>query len=206
MAAGDFPDARSGNASLSCHRHVIFRESLMETARLLIVDDKPEILNLVSRVLRDRYEVFSASSPRNALEIVKTKPLIDLVLSDVEMPEMRGPELINEVIEISPSTAVMLMSGNEEIQTDLPANILFLRKPFSSQELHASVEAALAVAGNAALIEQHARLNCELNEGIFKSAKICEESHVIRNLLPKTDAASSGSQNPIVLVDDHPVL
>jgi DNA-binding NtrC family response regulator len=175
----------------------------MATARILIVDDELEILNLVSRVLKNSYEVISASNPRNALEIVRTNPRIDLVLSDFEMPEMRGPDLLNEVKRISPSMAVLLMSGNDEIETRLPASIPFLKKPFSPRELHASVEAALAVAHKLSadlkkelekattLLEQNALLSCELSDGIRKSAAICEKSRVMRKLKETPSAPST---------------
>jgi DNA-binding NarL/FixJ family response regulator len=195
----------------------------MATARLLIVDDEPEILSFVSRVLKNRYEVISASSPRNALEIVRTKSAIDLVLSDVEMPEMRGPDLLNEVNRISPSTMGLLMSGNEEYATLLPAGIPFLKKPFSSIELHASIESTLAASRKlhadlqkesektTALSEQTQRLSYELSEDRCNSTVNCEKSKENRNLPPKTHSAPSAYPGPahkirILLVDDHPIV
>jgi DNA-binding NtrC family response regulator len=115
----------------------------MAIARILIVDDELDMLRIISRALKNRYEVITASNPLKALEIIRTNPRIDLVLSDFEMPEMRGLDLLNEVIRTSPSTAVLLMSGNDEIETQLPASIPFLKKPFSPRDLHASAEAAL---------------------------------------------------------------
>jgi DNA-binding NtrC family response regulator len=113
----------------------------MATARILIVDHEAAVLGIISIALKDRYEVLATSSPRIALEIVRTKPQIDLILSDVEMPEIQGPDLLNAVNKISPSTAVLLMSGNEAVANQLPEDISFLRKPLSYNELLASIEA-----------------------------------------------------------------
>jgi DNA-binding NtrC family response regulator len=97
---------------------------------------------MVSNALNEKYKVLSASSPREALEIVKAVPQVDLVITDVEMSEMQGPDLLNEIKKIAP-VAGLLMSGNGEIATRLPTGVQFLKKPFALRELHASVEAAL---------------------------------------------------------------
>jgi DNA-binding NtrC family response regulator len=112
-------------------------------ACILIVDDEKNLLRLISKVLADRYEVLSASSPHTALEIVRSKPRIDLVISDVEMPEMLGPDLLAEVHKLSPLTSGLLMTGNASFALEL-SNTPVLSKPFSPNELYAAVTAALS--------------------------------------------------------------
>lgn len=166
----------------------------MATARLLIVDDEPANLSLLSRILEEKYDIFSATDPLKALEFLKTAPPIDLVLSDIEMPEMRGPDLLREVCRISPATAGVLMSGNEEALSELPAGTRFLRKPFSPYELRTLVELVLkearelaaALAGerekSKALIDQARRLRFESREARRETARIRNRLRVTLDL------------------------
>jgi DNA-binding NtrC family response regulator len=82
-------------------------------ARVLVVDDDAMMLASVSKMLsRQGYDVLPASGPRQALEIVRTTPPIQLILSDIAMPEMRGTQLISEVFRLSPQTAGLLITGD----------------------------------------------------------------------------------------------
>jgi CheY-like chemotaxis protein len=110
----------------------------------LIVDDEPAVLGFVSRMVRDGgYEVLSATSPQQALEIIQNEPPIDLVLSDIMMPEMRGTELIRKIAEISPKTSALLMSGGVLGPMDVPPDIPLIRKPLMTPELLQAIEALL---------------------------------------------------------------
>ena len=103
-------------------------------ARVLVVDDDALMLASVSQMLsRQGYEVLSASGPRQALEIVRTPPPFQLVLSDVAMPEMQGDQLIAEVFRLSPQTVGLLMTGDFTGPPDVPEGVAVLRKPFSTQ-------------------------------------------------------------------------
>ena len=117
----------------------------MTTARILIVDDDPDVLEITCRFLREfaSYEVLSALGPVRALEIIKSRPSIDLVIADIEMPEMRGPELLQKVRQISPGTASMLISGFVSDPENLPLGVPFLQKPFTFAELQSKVEEVL---------------------------------------------------------------
>ncbi len=116
----------------------------MATARVLVVDDEPAILELAGRALDHAgYFVLRASAPHEALEVVRRESGIDLVISDVVMPEMKGTELAGEVQRLSPSTRVLLISGYVG-PSEAAANLPFLPKPFSSQALIAAVQRVLA--------------------------------------------------------------
>ena len=68
----------------------------MAAAKILIVDDDAMMLGMVYRMLNRRnYDVVSASSPRQAVEIVRTCLFVDVVISDFYMPVMTGGELIS---------------------------------------------------------------------------------------------------------------
>ena len=122
-------------------------------ARVLVVDDEPAILQVVGLILtRAGYEVLRAGGASRALNFVRENPRIDLVLSDVMMPEMEGPELVREVRRIAPGTATVLMSAgagtNHEV---LPPGTPVLRKPLSKEQLLWTVESVLAKSARAAL-------------------------------------------------------
>lgn len=115
----------------------------MATARVLIVDDEPAVVRLVSRTLvSSGYEVLGASTPAEALNLVRRGPSFDLVISDVVMPEMRGPELVQAVTRHSPSTAAILMSAYADGH-ELPKDVPFIQKPFVAGQLVAAVERTL---------------------------------------------------------------
>jgi two-component system cell cycle sensor histidine kinase/response regulator CckA len=115
----------------------------MATARVLVVDDEPLVLSVVSKALATRgYEIHAASSPGQALEAVERLPCFDLVVSDVIMPEMCGPELVRRIERICPEVGVVLMSGNLRAE-GIPERAVFLGKPFLLTDLYATVDKAL---------------------------------------------------------------
>jgi DNA-binding NtrC family response regulator len=115
----------------------------MRNARVLVVDDDPAVLGLVSEALSGRgYEVHAFSSPIQALEIARDAPCFDLLLSDVIMPEMRGPELVSRIARLCPTAAVVLMSGHIACE-ELPERAEFIGKPFRLTDLYSVVEKAL---------------------------------------------------------------
>jgi two-component system, cell cycle sensor histidine kinase and response regulator CckA len=116
----------------------------MATATVLVVDDEPAVLQFICHALDAYgYKAVPAADARQALEAVRNAgPVFDLVLSDVVMPGMHGPELAREIKRLSPATSILLMSGNAGL-AELPAGSAFLEKPFALQALLDSVERAL---------------------------------------------------------------
>jgi DNA-binding NtrC family response regulator len=144
-------------------------------ARVLVVDDDAMMLASVSRMLsRQGYEVLPVSGPRQALEIVRTPRRVQLILSDVAMPEMRGTQRVSEVLRLSPQTAGLLMTGDLASLPDVPQGVAVIRKPFSTQELILAVRSTLAQstelrAESRELCEQNKQLRSELKEEAQKS-------------------------------------
>jgi adenylate cyclase len=151
----------------------------MATARVLIVDDDSDVLEIICRYLREleSYEVLSASSPIRALEIVKSKPSVDLVISDIEMPEMRGPELLHKITQISPGTASMLISGFVSDPENLPRGVPFLQKPFTFAELQSKVEEVLA---------ESKRIQAVLASTLERNMELSGNMESLRNELSET--------------------
>lgn len=80
-------------------------------ATLLLVDDEPNILSSLRRVLRNEpYQVLTASGGEEALALLERQP-IDLVLSDARMPNMDGATLLSHVQKRWPTCLRILLTG-----------------------------------------------------------------------------------------------
>ncbi len=104
---------------------------------VLIVDDDPQILKLVEKMLKPRHvNVLVAPHPAEALSICEAQP-VDLLISDLAMPDMDGGKLAERVLKLRPDAQVLLISGHyREVPASAKAgNIAFLRKPFFPSEL-----------------------------------------------------------------------
>lgn len=104
---------------------------------ILIVDDDPQILRLVEKMLLARnVNVLSAPRPAEALRICEQQA-VDLLISDVLMPEMDGNKLAERVLKLHPEASVLLISGHDK---DPPVafksdQVKFLKKPFFPSQL-----------------------------------------------------------------------
>ena len=98
---------------------------------VLIVDDDPQILRLMEKMLRPHgVNILLAPRPSEALRICEHQP-VHLMISDVLMPEMDGNKLAERVLKLKPETRVLLISGHDKgPHTPKSARVRFLRKPF----------------------------------------------------------------------------
>ena len=112
-----------------------------EMQRILVIDDDEHFLSLMSRMLdRAGYEVVAASDGREGIRVCQ-KTRVDLVITDVVMPEMEGLEVIMELKRKFSGMRIIAISGGGRIQ---PGNYLdmaaalgasrTLTKPFSCEE------------------------------------------------------------------------
>ena len=99
-----------------------------ESATLLCVDDEKVALFLRKAVLQKfGFEVVTANSAKEALQVLTTQQ-VDLVLSDLLMPEVSGTELAKAVKEHYPNLPVVVVSGVNEIPPDVRFADLFISK------------------------------------------------------------------------------
>lgn len=117
---------------------------------ILLVEDEDPVRAVNSRALSARgYTVLEAASGLDALRIIaETAETIDLVVSDVVMPEMDGPTLLRELRKDQPNLKVIFVSGYAEdaFRKNLPdgEDFNFLPKPFSLKQLVETVKETIA--------------------------------------------------------------
>jgi PAS domain S-box-containing protein len=114
---------------------------------ILLVEDEASVRDLAQRMLEGSgYRVLSAASGSEALQFcATTDEHLDLIVTDVVMPEMRGVEVAQRVARIRPGLHVLFMSGytDNTIDPSLSGSVLFLQKPFTLAEFLAAVREAL---------------------------------------------------------------
>jgi two-component system cell cycle sensor histidine kinase/response regulator CckA len=117
---------------------------------ILLVEDEEAVRSFAARALRMRgYNVLEAGGGEEALEVVKRDgDKIDLVITDVVMPNMDGPTMVRHVKALKPDLQVIFMSGYAEEafrrNDQTSENIHFLPKPFGLKQLAAKVKEVLA--------------------------------------------------------------
>jgi PAS domain S-box-containing protein len=132
----------------------IMRQVLMRGSEtVLVVDDQESLCGLLCDVLRKAgYSVLPATSGREALQQVREHPQqIDLVLTDMVMPQMGGRELTESLSGLKPQAKVLYMSGYtdrmEDVTSLLSRGHAFIEKPFTSEDLLRKIRDVLAPTG-----------------------------------------------------------
>ncbi len=118
------------------------KSAQQSATRILIADDEPLMRSVTVEILRlSGYETISAENGRQALEVLKSQPL-ELVITDVMMPEMNGLELLRRIREeINPTLPVIIVSGSllQPARALEDAFTLALEKPYDFNVLLESV-------------------------------------------------------------------
>jgi CheY-like chemotaxis protein len=124
--------------------------SVRGSATILLVEDEADVRKVVSRMLTaGGYTVLEADGPREALRLFEQQgDRIDLLLTDVIMPEMNGSELSARVARLKPGVKTLFMSGFAAGVIGsggiLPEGVSFLQKPFVPDALMAKIARILA--------------------------------------------------------------
>ena len=118
----------------------------MPNPKILVVDDEPSILNLVTSYLRaEGYEYYTATDGPTGLKAAQTyKP--DLIVLDIMLPGMDGIEVLSQLRRESNTYVIMLTAKSEEMDKVIGLSVGaddYLTKPFSPRELMARIKAAL---------------------------------------------------------------
>lgn len=145
---------------------------------VLYVDDEPSNLLSFRTIFRRHFSVYTASSGKEGLEIIRKHP-IQLIISDQRMPEMTGSELLKHVADLCPDIIRILMTGysdNEAIIEAINHGKIhkYLTKPWDAKKLRDTIEEAL---GTYELGEQKIlqlqnlqKVNTELDRFVYSSS------------------------------------
>ena len=118
------------------------------TASLLLVDDEPNILKSLLRLFRsEHYIIYTAENGVAGLDILQQHP-IDLIISDMRMPQMNGAEFLALAAALSPETIRILLTGFADIDSTIAAVnkgkiYSYLNKPWEDNELKIHIANAL---------------------------------------------------------------
>lgn len=130
LHADGFDVASQGNESLARHRGC---------ASILVVDDEASLREMTAEILmQSGYQVHTAANGREALELLKTQS-VDILFSDILMPEMDGHELARQVRQQFPQIKIQLVSGYSQVgdaaheRDELYEKLL--HKPFNSDDV-----------------------------------------------------------------------
>ena len=153
---------------------------LRKRATILVADDDPNILLSTSTILnRVGYKVLTAQNGEEALRAFEdAQQAIQLVISDVLMPGMKGPQLIHSINSISPSTATLLMSGTPMIRPD--TGVASVAKPFTREVLVSKVKDMLGACDFAKI---------DLEQSAARSQRLAATARVRCDDMKSTDAA-----------------
>ena len=111
---------------------------------ILVIDDDTAILRAIENFLKARaHRVYLAEGGSKGLEILRSE-IIDIVITDIKMPDMDGFEVLRQVRRCSPDTEVIMITGFGEIEIAVKAMrqgaFDFFTKPFDVQDLNAALE------------------------------------------------------------------
>jgi CheY-like chemotaxis protein len=174
---------------------------------ILVVDDEPEILDSLRRTLRDeRYHILTSTSGEDALRRIEEGG-VDLLLTDLDMPEMNGLELVRRVRRSFPDVVRILLTGHASLDSAIQAINegevhRYLRKPWGKAELRECIRQAVdrldelrraADAGRRALVRE--RLLAELELEHPGLTTVARENDVYVIDVPRLDALITSLQD-----------
>jgi response regulator RpfG family c-di-GMP phosphodiesterase len=151
---------------------------VVQESTILIVDDESNILSSLQRLFRPLgYRIFTATSAQEALDILQGEA-VDLIISDMRMPQMSGAEFFEQVMQRWPDTVRILLTGYADITSTVAAInkggiYKYISKPWEDNDIKFSVIRALEQKYleqerrrlEALTIKQNNELQ-ELNEGL----------------------------------------
>ncbi|MBI5479999.1 MAG: response regulator [Deltaproteobacteria bacterium] len=136
-------------------------------ARILLVDDEPDMLALLRTVIRARteHEVLQTNNPLEVSEILDRAP-VDVVVTDLKMPGMDGLDLLAQVHARDPDIAVLVITayGSEESASEALRRGAadFITKPFRKEQILLALDKALRFQ---ALVRQNRELRRQVEGG-----------------------------------------
>lgn len=171
--------------------------------KIIVLDDEPLMLRYLEKHLgMHQYEVTAYESPSQALSSLSEKS-VDLVISDVKMPEMSGDEVLNHILEHHPGVGVILITGfgsiNHAVNTVQKGAFDYITKPFTGPEILARVNRFFKLKEETGQVRHQPEMQAPKTPEPSSQEKQSES--------PKSKTASGGSQQEryeVKLIGEHP--
>jgi DNA-binding NtrC family response regulator len=161
----------------------------MPKARVMVVDDEENLCRFMQIMLtKEGYEVSTAQSAKEAIELMDKQP-VDLVVTDLMMPEMSGLELIKKLRSEHPETECVVMTAYASVDSAIEALKMgaadYITKPFKLDEVKITVEQLLS---RREIVAENKRLRAQLNDTntldrfIGKSETVAELKQLVQRV------------------------
>lgn len=168
---------------------------------VLLVDDEPDILQSLKRLLRHDFEIFTAKSGEEALQILQEEP-IHVVMTDQRMPQMTGSQLLTEIRHTDPDPIRIVFTGYADLKSMVQAVnsgqlFRYITKPWDPDKLIETLHEAASAFAQRQRQRQLMTDACQFLDGYLDRADADEgasrrnEAVAIRDRLRKELEASS---------------
>ena len=121
----------------------------MNKHSILIVDDEPGLLESLSILLEEDFNILTASNGKEGLSVFKANPSISLILLDLDMPAMNGVEALERIRDVDSKVKVLIMTGkscHDYAYSCANLNVQgYMKKPVDPEELINSIKKELSI-------------------------------------------------------------
>ncbi len=165
---------------------------------ILIVDDEPDLVSVLQGFLTDKYNILTANDGATTLKIID-KEFIDLMLLDLDLPDMNGIEIIAKMKQYYPEIAILVISGTGDIRAAVKAMQLgavnYIEKPPDYDEVRTVVKKILE---NNEVRNKEGSLRPDKRENELKSNKIIGKSKKLNEILETVKKAANTWANVLI--------
>lgn len=166
--------------------------------RIMVIDDEKNMCKTLEFLLsNENYKTYSYTNPKEALKALP-KEDIDLIITDLTMPELSGIDVLKHVKEYFPNISVIMMTAYSSVESAVESIKLgaydYLLKPFKDDELLIAVKKALE-------LSELKRENMELKELVSRSKEdlvLIKKSPEMKTIASFIDKASSSNSNVLI--------
>ena len=168
-----------------------------ETKKILVVDDEPSSLELLDMILTEAGYVTSCVNSAKEALVKISEDNYDVVITDIQMPEMDGRELTERVVQISPDVPIIILTAFASIESAVEMTKKgaydYLKKPFDKKELLVRVEKAV----------EKSYLTSELRQLRDSLKKLDEHQRIIGDSKPMREVMAKVS---VIAKTEYPVV
>jgi len=171
---------------------------MSEARTILVADDEPNIRRVLEAMFsKDGFTVLTAENGKRAVDIASTNT-IDILISDLIMPDMTGVEVLRSIKELQPECAAIMITAYGTIKTAVEAMRLgaynYITKPFDIDEVRVQVKKALE---NRTLREENIRLKQQLRTN-YRFDKIVGSSGRMQELFKVIERAADSRATVLI--------